>query len=326
MRSWSGQKMSLSFAPCRLYTRVLQIICTNPHRLIYALASRVFTIKSVRPLGGRTPEYRLYDGTTPDDLLEFIISKCVEPPLNGRGRKRVLPGDCLRSVIDELNEMIRLHRGGYKDEMDNLVLSGMSKAGHFENQAKLVIPEHLRHGATALKPLELASRKKKKALLPGSAESPRKSLTQSLKRKDSNFPSHLPSSILLDASLPPLTMHPHQRQIYPSPFPPPLSGMSNVYPNPSYFNHPNYTAFSSKLSTIPYPMYPPSTAPVAESFSTMPDYAKWRKRSWSSLNEMAEAAVGVDTSNVAIPPTPAFPEGTFWNEYSQQDVKRERLD
>ncbi|KAJ3205762.1 hypothetical protein HDU67_008665 [Dinochytrium kinnereticum] len=143
-------KEELEYCTMETVHIALKAACTNPHRLIYALASRVFTVKAVRPLGGRTPEFRLYDGHTADDLLEFIISKSVESPLNGRGRKRVLPGDCLRFVVDELNEVLRLQQSDSKDEVDNLVLSGMSKAGHIESQTRLVIPEDLRHGAKGI--------------------------------------------------------------------------------------------------------------------------------------------------------------------------------
>ncbi|KAJ3118860.1 hypothetical protein HDU96_007602 [Phlyctochytrium bullatum] len=136
----------------------LNTVCPNPARLVYALASRAFTSRAVRPLGGRQPEYIEYAGSTPEDLLEFVVEKAVAPPTNGRGRKRVEPGECLAFVAEQLNEVVRKHREGYKDEVDNEMLLGMEKAGHIRGGARIVIPEDLRDGARASKPLQILHR------------------------------------------------------------------------------------------------------------------------------------------------------------------------
>ncbi|KAJ3118293.1 hypothetical protein HDU96_002731 [Phlyctochytrium bullatum] len=122
----------------------LNAVCNNPCRLIYALGSRVFTTKAVRPLGGRNPEFLEYDGETPEDFLEFILAKAIEPPMNGRGRKKVDPGECLQFVMLEMNDVIKLHRNGCKDEIDNMLLTGMTKAGHIQLGNKIVIPADFR--------------------------------------------------------------------------------------------------------------------------------------------------------------------------------------
>ncbi|KAJ3100395.1 hypothetical protein HDU96_010356 [Phlyctochytrium bullatum] len=127
----------------------LNDVSNNPCRLIYALASRVFTTKAIRPLGGRNPEFLEYDGDTPEDLLEFILSKAIEPPTNGRGRKKVEPGDCLSYVVKEMNDVIKLQRNGCKDEIDNMLLAGMTRTGHIQLENRIVIPEDLRHGSQA---------------------------------------------------------------------------------------------------------------------------------------------------------------------------------
>ncbi|KAJ3113320.1 hypothetical protein HDU96_003531 [Phlyctochytrium bullatum] len=128
----------------------LNDVCKNPRRLIYAMTSRVFTPKAVRPLGGRSPEYLEYDGDTPEDLLEFILAKAIEPPRNGRGRKKVEAGECLQFVVREMNDVIKLHLRECKDELDNLLLSGMTKTGHIELGNRIIIPEDLRHGSLGI--------------------------------------------------------------------------------------------------------------------------------------------------------------------------------
>ncbi|KAJ3118311.1 hypothetical protein HDU96_002468 [Phlyctochytrium bullatum] len=132
-----------------VFYAALNDVCNNPCRLIYSLASRVFTTKAVRPLGGRSPEFLEYDGDTPEDLLEFILAKAIEPPTNGRGRKKVEAGECLEFVVQEMNDIIRIHRNDGKDEIDNMLLSGMTKAGHITIKLgnRIVIPEELRHGS-----------------------------------------------------------------------------------------------------------------------------------------------------------------------------------
>ncbi|KAJ3173350.1 hypothetical protein HK101_011067, partial [Irineochytrium annulatum] len=115
-------------------------------RLIYALVGRVFSRLSPVPFGGKLkPGFSSYTGTTPESCLDWMITKALEPPVRGRGRRGVLPpGGALEWLVGEGNEVMRIERRGGKDEIDELLLRGMMRAGHFVMTGRAVIPMHLR--------------------------------------------------------------------------------------------------------------------------------------------------------------------------------------
>ncbi|KAJ3199168.1 hypothetical protein HDU67_003066, partial [Dinochytrium kinnereticum] len=118
---------------------------THPDRLIYALAGRTFNVNSPRPIGGKkNPGFAEYSGTTPEDLLQWLVTKAAEPPNTGRGRKRTAPGEALKFIVEQLNELMGLQRNRHKDAMDDAILKGMSKAGHIKSSGRIVIPQYLR--------------------------------------------------------------------------------------------------------------------------------------------------------------------------------------
>ncbi|KAJ3108443.1 hypothetical protein HDU97_001150 [Phlyctochytrium planicorne] len=118
---------------------------SNVPRLVYALAGRLFQPSTPYPIGGKKkPGYHNYDGSTPTDLLRWIASNAVVPPLMGRGHRNVEPGTCLRFCAEKINELLLWERNGNKDEMDNALLSGLAKSTRYETVS---IPLELRHGA-----------------------------------------------------------------------------------------------------------------------------------------------------------------------------------
>ncbi|KAJ3199318.1 hypothetical protein HDU67_002910 [Dinochytrium kinnereticum] len=120
------------------------------HRFIYALTGRVFVVTAPRPIGGkREPGFRAFNGSSAEDVLDWILGIAAAAPLTGRGRKRQPPGEILRFVVGEMNLVLELSRRGEgrlgaKDEMDNLVLRGMAQAGHLPQTGRTLLPERLR--------------------------------------------------------------------------------------------------------------------------------------------------------------------------------------
>ncbi|KAJ3166571.1 hypothetical protein HK101_011912 [Irineochytrium annulatum] len=71
----------------------------HPDRILYAVAGRCFVPSAPRPIGGRTnPGFREFEGSSAADLIEWLLDKAVEPPLGGRGRKKLDAGIALRLV------------------------------------------------------------------------------------------------------------------------------------------------------------------------------------------------------------------------------------
>ncbi|KAJ3198627.1 hypothetical protein HDU67_003484, partial [Dinochytrium kinnereticum] len=104
---------------------------SHPDRLVYGIAGKVFHKDASRPIGGKKrPGYVEFSGETAGSLLRWIIKKATNPPDSGRGRRRAAPGETLRFVVGHFNEILRLQRNRCKDELDELVLRGLSKAGH----------------------------------------------------------------------------------------------------------------------------------------------------------------------------------------------------
>ncbi|KAI8847749.1 hypothetical protein BC829DRAFT_418083 [Chytridium lagenaria] len=131
---------------CIQVFRIAMDDCGTHHdRLIYALAGRIFTINAPRPIGGKkNPGFAEYSGSTTADLMAWIVAKAAEPPNTGRGRKRTTPGEALSYVVENFNELMALQRNRNKDAMDDVILKGMTKAGHIERSGRIVLPQYLR--------------------------------------------------------------------------------------------------------------------------------------------------------------------------------------
>ncbi|KAI8847751.1 hypothetical protein BC829DRAFT_418085 [Chytridium lagenaria] len=127
-----------------LYT-AFKDLPTHPDRFIYALAGKLFHHDAPLPFGGkRNPGFFQYAGENSEDLLHWIIEKATDPPGTGRGKKRAAPGEALRAVVQYVNDAMAMYRRKSKDEMDEAVLRGMSRAGHLENKGKITLPKYLR--------------------------------------------------------------------------------------------------------------------------------------------------------------------------------------
>ncbi|KAI8851931.1 hypothetical protein BC829DRAFT_415060 [Chytridium lagenaria] len=99
-----------------------------PERFIYALAGLMFRQTSPYPIGGKkAPGFRNFCGKTANDLLEWIATQIIIPPIMGRGHRLVEPGTCLRFCASKINEVIRWEIDRRKDDLDNAVLHGLSK-------------------------------------------------------------------------------------------------------------------------------------------------------------------------------------------------------
>ncbi|KAJ3111258.1 hypothetical protein HDU96_005870 [Phlyctochytrium bullatum] len=123
---------------------------TNPDRFIFALAGRLFHPNSPYPVGGKkNPGYLNYRGEKARDLLTWIASQIIIPPVLGRGHRSVEPGTCLRYCVDRVNEILGWERMGNKDDLDNAVLGGLAKTNQWErgSNGQLLIPKQYRDGA-----------------------------------------------------------------------------------------------------------------------------------------------------------------------------------
>ncbi|KAI9328376.1 hypothetical protein BDR26DRAFT_873518 [Obelidium mucronatum] len=111
----------------------------HPHRFIYCLAGRLFFSAAPLPFGGtrKNPGYAEFEGTTPDELLSFIISSAYKLYWNARGRAG------LDIIVEVVNLILDWHRQGLKDELDELLLKGMKKSGHIEWFGAAAVPRHL---------------------------------------------------------------------------------------------------------------------------------------------------------------------------------------
>ncbi|KAJ3177071.1 Eukaryotic translation initiation factor 4E type 2 [Irineochytrium annulatum] len=119
---------------------------THQDRVLFAIVGRCLTPDAPRPLGGKThPGYKDAEGTTATELVDWILGKAVEPPLGGRGRKRLDAGTALRFVVETANQVMEEERAGEKDGVDESLLRGMDWAGT-PMKGKVVIPRHLRAG------------------------------------------------------------------------------------------------------------------------------------------------------------------------------------
>ncbi|KAJ3115356.1 hypothetical protein HDU96_000783 [Phlyctochytrium bullatum] len=123
----------------------------HPDRLVFALAGRILQPEAPRPFGGKkNTGFAEFQGSTGEELMRWIVEKATEPPVSGRGRKRAAPGAALTHMVLHFNEVLGMHRGGVKDEVDEIVLKGMSRAGILgqgssgASGTRIVLPEYLR--------------------------------------------------------------------------------------------------------------------------------------------------------------------------------------
>ncbi|KAI9351978.1 hypothetical protein BDR26DRAFT_850155 [Obelidium mucronatum] len=110
-------------------------------RLIYALAGILFNSKSPKPFGGPKMKsgFLNYCGTSPSDLLEYIITDAYKEASKSNSTK------ALKFVVNSVNRLTDLHFRGMKDEVDELMLRGMRKAGHIDWFKAANIPLRLKH-------------------------------------------------------------------------------------------------------------------------------------------------------------------------------------
>ncbi|KAJ3098574.1 hypothetical protein HDU97_003919 [Phlyctochytrium planicorne] len=115
-------------------------------RMIYALAGKVFILSAPKPLGGKpSPGFKKFRGETAAELMTWMLDHAVEPPLSGRGRKKIAPGTILKFIIDQANEVFQLKRSQEKDLLDDIVLRGMCRSGHLpDTGGRIIIPRYLR--------------------------------------------------------------------------------------------------------------------------------------------------------------------------------------
>ncbi|KAJ3178674.1 hypothetical protein HK101_010124 [Irineochytrium annulatum] len=96
------------------------------------------------PTGGKTnPGFREFVGKSCTDLIDWLLDRAIEPPLGGRGRKKLDAGVALRFLVDVANRVIELEMQGRKDDVDEALLRGLDLTGQVV-RGKIVIPRHLR--------------------------------------------------------------------------------------------------------------------------------------------------------------------------------------
>ncbi|ORY40826.1 hypothetical protein BCR33DRAFT_359345 [Rhizoclosmatium globosum] len=110
-------------------------------RLIYALAGCLFCPQSPPPFGGSKtkPGYISFDGESAYELLHYIVAESLGIQWKLKQTKAV------KLVGASVNRVLGLHYAGIKDEVDELMLKGMKKAGHSEWFGVVRVPEHLVH-------------------------------------------------------------------------------------------------------------------------------------------------------------------------------------
>lgn len=111
-------------------------------RIIYAIAGRLFHPLGPSPFGGKksSPGYIRFDGKTAMDLLSYIISSVTEEADLRNNRESI------DTFVREFNEVARMHSIGEKDWIDEYVMRGLVRSGHYirGQRAKIVIPRLLR--------------------------------------------------------------------------------------------------------------------------------------------------------------------------------------
>ncbi|KAI9346193.1 hypothetical protein BDR26DRAFT_856013 [Obelidium mucronatum] len=120
---------------------LFQATKAHPDRLVYALAGKLFHPTSPIPFGGTrsAPGYILYKGTTTDSLITFIITETY------RMTWIIMNRIVLDFVSGQINAVLEMQCWGSKDELDELMMKGMKRAGHVEWFGAHYIPPRLRH-------------------------------------------------------------------------------------------------------------------------------------------------------------------------------------
>ncbi|KAJ3021744.1 UNVERIFIED_CONTAM: hypothetical protein HDU68_009492 [Siphonaria sp. JEL0065] len=115
----------------------------HPDRILYIVTGLVFVADSPLPFGGpkTTPGYVQYIGSTPQDLLEYIVSSAYKAYWGYRGKT------ALEFIVQIMNQALDLHFQGDKEKLDELLLRGMKRSGHISSNRMAVIPEKLMHVA-----------------------------------------------------------------------------------------------------------------------------------------------------------------------------------
>ncbi|KAJ3143920.1 hypothetical protein HK101_002947 [Irineochytrium annulatum] len=133
-------------------------------RLAYALAGQVFKLKAPHPFGGQKKDagFLHFDGHNVDDVLSFIVSGMfATSPAKARKKKKpsAKPKPSAAGGIDAdatplppsfafviacLNDVIDIFLSDEKDEMDQLVVRGMVRAGHLSEEGRIWLPRNVR--------------------------------------------------------------------------------------------------------------------------------------------------------------------------------------
>ncbi|KAI9346183.1 hypothetical protein BDR26DRAFT_855987, partial [Obelidium mucronatum] len=85
------------------------------------------------------PGFLKYQGTTAAEVLQFIITESYTAYWNEMNVKGI------KFVVTSVNRTMDLHYRGMKDEIDELMLKGMKKAGAIEWFGAMLIPKNLCH-------------------------------------------------------------------------------------------------------------------------------------------------------------------------------------
>ncbi|ORY25381.1 hypothetical protein BCR33DRAFT_727023 [Rhizoclosmatium globosum] len=112
-------------------------------RLVYALAGLCFAASAPLPFGGgrkTAPGFASFTGRSPSALLDWIIKGTYRTHWDLKNKVAI------KFVCEQINRVVVLQTlGGRKDELDELMLKGMKKAGHCEWFGAHYIPDKYRH-------------------------------------------------------------------------------------------------------------------------------------------------------------------------------------
>ncbi|ORY50985.1 hypothetical protein BCR33DRAFT_500032 [Rhizoclosmatium globosum] len=132
---------TLTQSTLTLLTTLFSSTSVHKDRFIYALAGCLFSSESPTPFGGsRTkPGFTTFHGETPSQLLHYIVREAYRVQWTIRQLKALI------LVTASVNRIMELHFGGFKDEIDELMLKGIKKAGHCEWFGVVRVPEYMKH-------------------------------------------------------------------------------------------------------------------------------------------------------------------------------------
>ncbi|KAJ3125898.1 hypothetical protein HK101_005832, partial [Irineochytrium annulatum] len=134
--AWS---LSQHTADCReTILTALSWTRSDPHRVLYALASRAFLPEGPRPIGGkRAPGYQQFRCVDPVDVLDWLLYVSLDPKWEVGRRRPPHPSTLLCFVAGAVNEVLAMHletldpdNAEARSRFDDAVLLGMKRAGH----------------------------------------------------------------------------------------------------------------------------------------------------------------------------------------------------